>query len=54
MSYIKVSINVNLGKNGLAKSEETEVKTQITFCCMVKEEGFVILLCFSSKKGIRK
>ena len=35
------------GKNNrLVKCEETNVKTVVSFCGMVKEERFQILLCF--------
>jgi len=32
-------------KNSPVMYEETKLKTVITFCGMVKEEGFQILLC---------
>ena len=37
-------------KNSPVMYEETKLKTVITFCGMVKEEGFQILLCIWSKR----
>ena len=42
-------------KNSPVMYEETKLKTVITFCGMVKEEGFQILLCiWSKRKNLKK